>query len=159
MRTKGRTRKVVSVDTAEPDVQRPGYSSYCYHTLHLDCGHETIRRAPNGAKFKYAECPVFDCRVEGTNRVLALDHLKTTIDGTRNHFANLKKRLANVQAAYRDLKALRQKMYDEGVPDSNEPFAVPIMELEDECDNMIRRANQIKDMCYDLRTRRPEEWK
>lgn len=158
MRTKGRTRKVVSVDTAEPDVQRPGYSSYCYHTLHLDCGHDTVRRAPNGAKFKYAECTVFDCR-SASDRIVALDHLKTTIDGTRNHFANLKKRFYEVQAAHRNLKALRQKMYDQGVPDSNEPFAMPILDIEDECDNMIRRANEIKDMCYQLRSQRPEEWK
>jgi hypothetical protein len=58
VRTKGRSRRVVSVES-KPSA-KPGVTNWV-HTLTLDCGHTVIRRYPKGARFHFSECPVPRC--------------------------------------------------------------------------------------------------
>ena len=61
-------------------------------------------------------------------------------------------------AAHENREALKQKMYDDGVPGSNEPFVTPLLLIEDEADFLIQLAQGIKNHSQVLRNYDVDLW-
>ena len=66
--------------------------------------------------------------------------------------------LKAISAAHRNIPALRKKASDDGVPGSPEAFNLPVIELQEDCDRMIRLVENIKRLTTTLLERDPEDW-
>jgi len=64
-----------------------------------------------------------------------------------------------LKLAHKNRVVEQQRMSDEGVPGSQEPFNVPAFALEYQADALIDLANQIKESAKFLRNTPVDEWK
>ena len=67
--------------------------------------------------------------------------------------------LRQAEFAHKHIDLLRQKMDNEGLPGSDEPFNTPLLELEHHADYLAKIASRIKDLSQFLRSNRVEDWK
>ena len=64
----------------------------------------------------------------------------------------------DIVRAHKNIPALRQKTWEDGIPGSNEPFVTPIIALEDGIEETIRFLQNMKADCAQLRNTDPENW-